>query len=198
MVADVPVTKVPPLLNAPILSAFALALVAPGVSVSKEIVVADDGRVERYFGVPVSIDIESVDNLKLKHRRSSLYTGEGMTSRTAVFSGRGGVELVVVFDRRGKMLAIQTESPRAVDQRGVRIGTSLAKVQALWPCGKLYYGNSIEGGHRYATFLTGTNVVFKMSTQSFDQLPKLKVQMIKIVNFSTADAPGMNCQSKAG
>lgn len=177
--------------------ALALALAAPAASASKEVIVASDGTVERYFGVPVSIDIESVNTLKLKHRRSSLYTGEGITSRTEVFRGRGSVEIVVIFDRRGKMIVIQTKSPRAVDQRGVRIGTSLAEVQALWPCGKLYHGNSIEGGHRYARFMTGTNVLFEMTTGSFDQLSKLKVQMIKIVNYSTADAPGMTCPAKA-
>lgn len=185
------------MLNTSLVYAFAIGLASPASTSTKDIVVAADGSVERYFGVPVAITIESADTLGLKHRRSSRYTGEGYTSRTVIFTGRRDIELEVIFNHQGEMLAIQTNSSMAFDSRGVRIGDRLPRAQALWPCGKLYYGRSIEGGHRYARFLTGTNIILEMSTGSFDNLPELKVETIKVVSYSTADPSRTSCPPKA-
>ena len=183
------------MLYASLLAALAFIQNASVAPKTDAIVSGVDGRVESYFGVPVSIDIDGVPSLNLKHRRSSLYTGEGITSRTEIIGGRNGVELVVSFNRRGKMLAITTTSRKAMDPRGVKVGNSLANVQAIWPCGKLYYGRSIEGGQRFARFLTGTNVVLEMSTTSFENLPILRVEKIKIVDFETSVFSEKKCLS---
>ena len=93
---------------------------------------------------------------------------------------------MVVFDHHGDSIDLKTNSRRAVDPRGVRVGDALSRVQKLWPEGRLYYGNSIEGGHRYAWFATGTNVGLDLSTKYLKTDPsKVVVTEIHILGFKT-------------
>lgn len=149
------------------------------------LVMSDDGSVVKFYGVPTTLKISDVRRLGLRYKESS-EPSEGQELRTAIISARNNVRVVVVFDHRGDSVDLKTTSRRAVDPRGVRVGDTLSRVRKLWPEGKLYYGNSIEGGHRYARFATGTNVGLDLTTTYIKQDPsKVFVTEIHIFGFQT-------------
>jgi hypothetical protein len=167
-----------------------LALAAmPGSSrpVSPGYLVMDDsGDVVKYYGVPTTLSLSDVRSLRLPYRMSSEPSGEGGELRTVIVSAKNGVPVVVVFDHRGDSIDVKTRSRRAVDSRGVRVGDTLTRVQKLWPEGELYSGNSIEGGHRYAVFFTGTNVGLDLTPKNVGGDPtKVFVTEIHIYGFKT-------------
>lgn len=155
-----------------------------------------DGMIQTYYGISTSLNHSDLETLPLPFKRG-VQMSEGFALPTAAVSTKNGILVEVVFGRRGHFISMKTKSLQATDQRGSRVGDTLSDVQKRWPCGRLYYGNSIEGGHPYASFFTGTNVLLRMSTEQFDDLLKLKVNAIEIVNFSTADTAGMACSQKA-
>ena len=60
--------------------------------------------------------------------------------------------------------AAQSHHRRAApDFRGIRIGSPLSQVRSAWPNGKLLWG--LEESRTFATFLTGTRVVFRFSPE---------------------------------
>ena len=158
----------------------------PGLSAPTSphhLVMSDDGSVVEFYGVPTTLKLSDVRSLGLPYKESS-EPSEGQDLRTAIISARNSVQVVVVFDHHGDSIDVKTKSRRAVDPRGVRVGDTLSRVQKLWPEGKLYYGHSIEGGHRYATFATGTNVGLELTTKYIEQDPsKVFVTEISILGF---------------
>jgi hypothetical protein len=171
-----------------ILTALLALAVTPGPSARTSahyLVMRDDGSVVKYYGVPIALKMSDVRSLGLPYKESS-EPSEGQELRTAIISARNNVRVVVVFDHHGNSIDVKTTSRRAVDPRGVRVGDTLNSVQKLWPEGKLYYGHSIEGGHRYANFATGTNVGLDLTTKYIAQDPtKVLVTKIHVFGFKT-------------
>jgi hypothetical protein len=170
--------------------AVSLALVgSPGLfapASPHHLVMSDDGRVAEFYGVPITLKLSDVRSLGFPYKEGSEASGEGQELRTAIISARNGVRVVVVFDHNGDSIDIKTTSRRAVDPRGVRVGDSLGRVQTLWPEGKFFGGNSIEGGYRYARFATGTNVVLDLSTRNVRTDPsRTLVTAIHLFGFKT-------------
>ena len=168
-----------------------LALAAPATAGSagqpSDYVVMKDGRVETYYGVPITLKISDVGALSLPHMESSELS-EGSRLRTAIISGRNNVKITVVFDRRGESVEVKTASRRALDPRGVKVGDKLNNVRKVWPEGKLYYGASVEGGHPYAIFMTGTNVILDLSDNIRDMKTapsRVHVKQIRVVGYET-------------
>lgn len=75
---------------ASLISALALVIAASAERKPNNIIVAHDGIVENYFGVPVSINLKGVPLLRFKHRRSILDIGEGSTARAEIIRGAMG------------------------------------------------------------------------------------------------------------
>ena len=166
------------------LLALAATIASPGPVSRGYLTMSDDGDVVKYYGVPVTLKVSDVRSLGLPYR-TGFEPSEGQELRTAIISARNNVQVVVVFDHRGDSIDLKTTSRRAVDPRGVRVGDTLSRVQKLWPEGELYYGNSIEGGHRYARFATRTNVGLYLTTRYLERDPsKVLVTEIHLYRFS--------------
>ena len=166
-----------------------LTSVASVAAEQSHYVVMKDGKVDTYFGVPAALKISDLKTFPLPHKASEESVGEGITARTAIVSAKGQVEVVVVFDRRGDADMLKTDSPRAVDPMGIKVGDDLTDVKKAWPKGKLYYGHSIEGGQPYAVFHSGTNVVLRLTDNIADikNAPaKVRVKEIQIVRFNAS------------
>jgi len=141
------------------------ALIAWGLPLNaapptSHVALGPDGNVTRFYGIPINLTVKGLKRLPYQikvHRWFSEEAGEHYTS--AKITAEDGVEVEVGFDSKGKLWTMGTWSPRAVDPKGIRIGSLLSDVRAAWPKGKLTYGWDTHVG-AFVSFSTGSNVSF--------------------------------------
>ena len=127
---------------------------------TSHVILASNGNVTRFYGIPVNLTVKGLKRLPYKmkvNRWFSEEAGEHYTS--AEITAEDGIEVELGFDSKGKLWAMATRSPTAVDPKGLRVGSLLSDVRAAWPKGKLTYGWSTHGG-AFVVFSTGSNIAF--------------------------------------
>lgn len=138
---------------------FMLLISMQGCYARNSVVFASNYNLRSFYGIPTNLTVSDLKRLpyRVKVRRQS--AAEGGDSYTAAnITAKDGVEVDVHFDSKGKLYEIDTESPKAVDPKGIKIGSLLSAVRRAYPNGRLIFG--YEENIAFVTFNTGTNVAF--------------------------------------
>lgn len=76
-----------------------------------------------------------------------------------------GVVLTCLFDQAGRVYEISTSSSAIGDKYGLGVGSTLREIEEKYPSGVLWVG---EADARYANFVTGTAVIFRLDRSGID------------------------------
>lgn len=75
------------------------------------------------------------------------------------------VVVTCLFDQTGRVYEISTSSSAISDMYGLGVGSTLREIEKKYPSGVLWVG---EADARYANFVTGTAVIFRMDRSGID------------------------------
>ena len=167
--------------------AFLLLDFAPAHAAPAQFTVDSKQNVQRFYGVPIDLTLKGLKNLPFRMKMGE-EMGEGDMYPIVWIQANDGVEVKASFGLEGDLYYLESSDPKAVGPKGIKAGSFLSDVKAAWPTKKLNYGLA-EG--RYATFSTGTNVMYvfdpyDLPPQAFDfsdtkiDVPNIKVKSIRM------------------